>query len=64
MIELQQRAHSPQRAVAIAAVARRRLAAGLASESKDCKIPYSRCEALPQGRTFPAACRSTAEIPS
>jgi len=43
-LELLQRAHSPQ------------LAAGLASESKNCKIPYSRREALPEGRTFPAAC--------
>ena len=43
-VEPKQRAHSPQ------------LAAGLASELKTATIPYGRCEALPQGRTFPAAC--------
>jgi len=51
-LELLQRAHSPQ--VLPDGSASR--AAGLASESKNCKIPYSRREALPQGRTFPAAC--------
>jgi hypothetical protein len=32
------------------------LATGLASESKLDRIPYGRCEALPNGRTFPVAC--------
>jgi len=43
-LEPQQRAHSPW------------LATGLASDSKLDRIPYGRCEALPYGRTFPAAC--------
>ena len=43
-IELLKRAHSPQ------------LATGLASELRNGKLPYGRCEALPSGRTFPAAC--------
>jgi hypothetical protein len=37
-------------------MARRRLAAGLASESQSGSVPYGRCEALPSGKTFPAAC--------
>ncbi|MDI6687213.1 MAG: ribosome maturation factor RimP [Desulfobacterales bacterium] len=41
--EPQKRAHSTQ------------LAAGLASESENSKLSYGRCEALPSGRTFPAA---------
>jgi hypothetical protein len=52
LLELQQRAHSPQLDFGELS----RVAAGLASESKNCKIPYSRCEALPSGRTFHAAC--------
>ena len=43
-VELQKRAHSSQ------------LAAGLANESENSKLPYGRCEALPSGRTFAAAC--------
>ena len=44
IFEPQKRAHSPL------------LAAGLASESKNSKLHYGRCEALPSGRTFPATC--------
>jgi len=51
IIEPQQRAHSPW------------LAAGNASESKFDRIPYGRCEALPYGRTFPAACGGELQIP-
>ena len=53
--ELLQRAHSPK---PVRALRRSRLsgAAGLGSESKNGKIPNSRCEALPSGGTFSAAC--------
>jgi hypothetical protein len=47
IFELQQRAHFLSRFIGTA---------GLASESKNGTLPYSRCEALPSGRTFPAAC--------
>ncbi len=53
--ELQQRAVTLQ---LVGALRRSRLngAAGLASESTIGQLPYSRCEALPSGRTFPVAC--------
>ena len=41
--EPQKRVHSPSRCSGTA---------GLASESENGKLPYGRCEALPQGRTF------------
>jgi len=58
-LEPQQRADSPQLVVA---KRRSRLigAAGLASESKNSKLPYGRREALPQGRTFLVRLRRTA----
>jgi hypothetical protein len=49
-LELQQRAHSPQ------------LAAGSASESKKRPNFLQSREALPHGRTFPAACCSESSI--
>ena len=54
LLELQQRAYSPQLTQRSEDPASG--TAGLASESKISRIPYSRCEALPHGRTFPDAC--------
>jgi hypothetical protein len=51
-LEPQQRADSPQ----VLPVGSASRAAGLASESENSHLPYGRREALPQGRTFPAAC--------